>query len=235
MTAFGYHPDILARFPNITGGVILAQGLRNGLTPDALQAGYEVEQQAVIARLGSTPLSDIPSLAAWRSVFRGFGVEPTQYRSAAEALLRRLTKKGDIPSINLLVDLGNLVSIRYALPVAVFDTRQLAGAVTVHVADGTEWFLPLGETVAEHPEPGEVVFSDTTRRVIARRWCWRQSDDSAARETTTDAIITVEGHHANARADVEAALADLLHLLESYAGGVYVSGVLGAGRASIEA
>ena len=39
-------------------------------------------------------------------------------RSAAEALLRRLTKQGSIPSINTLVDIGNLVSIRYALPVA---------------------------------------------------------------------------------------------------------------------
>lgn len=235
MTAFAYHPDILARFPTITGGVILARGLRNGPTPDGLQADYTAEQQATLSRLGSTPLSELPALAAWRGAFRAFGVEPTQYRSAAEALLRRLTKKGDIPGINLLVDLGNLVSIRYALPVAVFDTRQLKGVVTVQFADGTEPFLPLGETTAEHPETGEVVFADATRRVIARRWCWRQSDDSAARETTTDAIITVEAHHAAGRADIQAALADLLRLLETYAGGEYVSGVLGAGRASISA
>ncbi len=83
------------------------------------------EQQGTLRRIGDTPLSQIPSLVAWRAVFRSFGVDPTQYRSAAEALLRRLTKKGDIPSINLLVDLGNLVSIRYALPVAVFDTSSL--------------------------------------------------------------------------------------------------------------
>ena len=35
---------------------------------------------------------------------RGFGVDPTQHRTAAEALLRRLTKKGDIPSINMIKD-----------------------------------------------------------------------------------------------------------------------------------
>jgi DNA/RNA-binding domain of Phe-tRNA-synthetase-like protein len=63
-----------------------------------LEAAYRAEQQAVIARIGSRPLSEIESLAAWRSAFRAFGVEPTQYRSAAEALLRRLTKKGDIPA-----------------------------------------------------------------------------------------------------------------------------------------
>jgi DNA/RNA-binding domain of Phe-tRNA-synthetase-like protein len=233
MPTFQYHPDILASFPNLSGGVILARGLRNGATPGALTDAYIAEQKAVLARLGSTPLSEIESLSAWRGAFRTFGVEPTQYRSAAEALLRRLTKKGDIPSINTLVDLGNLVSIRYAMPVAVFDIQALRGAVSVHFADGSERFMPLGETAVEHPEPGEVVFSDESKLVIARRWCWRQSNESAARETTTDAIITVEAQHAAGRQDVEAALRDLLALLGEYAGGEYVSGLLGQGRAAI--
>jgi len=153
-------------------------------------------------------------------------VDPTQYRSAAEALLRRLTKKGDIPSINLLVDLGNLVSIRYALPVAVFDTRALQGTVTVHFAAGTERYTTLGQAEVEHPEPGEVVFSDETGLVIARRWCWRQSEQSAAQPETTDAIITVEAHHAGGRRDIEAALNDLLELLIKYTGGTFISAIL---------
>src|SRR6266702_3970128 len=190
MAGFRYHPDILARFPTIVGGIILAQDMTNGPTPDGLLAAFQAEQQATLQRLGNTPLSQIPSLSAWRSAFRAFGVDPTQYRSAAEALLRRLTKKGDIPGINLLVDLGNLVSIRYALPVAVFDTRSCNGAVTVHFADGSERYTTLGQDELEHPEPGEVVFSDATKLAIARRRCWRQSDQSAAQQETTQAIIT---------------------------------------------
>ncbi len=228
MNHFVYHPDILARFPTLVGGIIFAQGLANGPSSPALQAACTAEQAAVLARLNGTALSELPSLAAWRSAFRAFGVEPTQYRSAAEALLRRLTKKGDIPSINTLVDIGNLVSIRYALPVAVFDLAQLQGAITAHVADGSEWFQPLGEAEPEHPEPGEVVFSDAARRVVARRWCWRQSDDSAARDSTTTALVTVEAHHASARVEVEAALADLLALLRVYAGGSAEPAVLEA-------
>src|SRR5438270_703853 len=125
MTAFRYHPDIVARYPALVGGVILAHGLTNAPTPEPLQKAYEAEQQAVIARLGSKPLSEVESLSAWRGAFRAFGIDPTQYRSAAEALLRRLTKQGNIPIINTLVDIGNLISIRYGLPVAIFDTRAL--------------------------------------------------------------------------------------------------------------
>ncbi len=228
MKVFQYHADILARYPAVVGGVILAQGMTNGPTPTSLQAMYQAEQQATLQRIGNTPLSQITSLAAWRSAMRGFGVDPTQYRSAAEALLRRLTKKGDIPSINLLVDLGNLVSIRYALPVAVFDTHALQGTITVHFADGSERYTTLGENEVEHPEPGEVVFSDETKLVIARRWCWRQSEDSAANAETRNAIITVEAHHAEGHQDVEAALNDLLEFLRKYAGGNYIPGILDA-------
>jgi DNA/RNA-binding domain of Phe-tRNA-synthetase-like protein len=226
MIVFQYHPAILARFPTVVGGVILAQNMTNGPTPASLQAKYLAEQQATLRRIGTTPLSQIPALAAWRGAFRGFDVDPTQYRSAAEALLRRLTKKGDIPGINLLVDLGNLVSIRYALPVAVFDTRVLQGCVTVHFADGSERYTTLGESEVDHPQPGEVVFSDESKLVIARRWCWRQSEQSAATAKTHSAIITVEAHHAAGHRDIEAALNDLLALLQEYTGGNFISAIL---------
>ncbi len=231
---FQYDPLILARFPNLNGGVILAHGLRGGATPEALRALYQAEQQSILARIGTTPLSEIASLAAWRSAFRAFGVDPTQYRCAAEALLRRLTKKGDIPSINSLVDIGNCVSIRYALPVAIFDAGALQGAVTVKFAAGSERFTPLGEAAVEHPEPGEVIFADETDLVIARRWCWRQSEESAARETTTDAIITVEAQQTEGRAAVESALTDLRTLLHDYAGGSFQSALLNAQNPQIE-
>src|SRR5258707_2008838 len=138
----------------------------------------------------------------------------------------RLTKRGDITSLYLLFDLGNLVSIRYGLHVAVFDPHALTGKITVRLADGSERFTPLGEPGVEHPEPGEVIFADPTGLVIARRWCWRQSDDSAARETTTRTIITVEAQHRGGRAHIEAALRDLLDLLSTYAGGTFQSSVL---------
>lgn len=228
MHIFQYSPDVLARYPQVVGGAILALGVANGPIPAHLEALYQEEQQRVLERIGSTPLSQIASLAAWRRALRDFGVDPTQYRSASEALLRRLTKKGSIPSINLLVDLGNLVSIRYGLPVAVVERRALHGTVTVHFADGSERYSELGESDEDPPKPGEVVFSDESRQVIARRWCWRQSESSAAVEQTRECLITVEAHHATARRDIEAAVRDLLNLLKEYAGGTAISAILDA-------
>ncbi len=230
MPYFRYDSPIIDCFPGITGGVIEARGIRNDPTPQPLAALYEAQQAMSKAQMGMVAPSELPSLAAWRAAFRAFGVDPTQYRSAAESLLRRLSKQGDIPLISTLVDLANLVSIRYALPVAVFDAAQIAGGLRVHFAEGHEPFADLGSSESVHPQPGEVVFTDDAGIVHARRWCWRQSAQSAARATTTDVLITVEGHHAQARADIEGALRDLLALLGDYAGGAHTSALLDAAQ-----
>ncbi len=233
MTIFRYHSAILEKYPTILGGIIRAEGMTNAPTPPALLNEYRAEQQAVLARIGSTPLSQIPSLAAWRGVFRSFGVDPTQIRSAAEALLRRLTKQGDIPAINLLVDLGNLVSIRYGIPVAIVDTQHMIGGITVKFATGTEPFINLGAAEVDHPDVGEVIFTDDRDTVYARRWCWRQSAESAARETTTTATITAEAHHEGGQTDIQNAVRDLLVLLEKYAGGSFFHAILDKNNPSI--
>jgi len=231
MATFRYDPAIVERYPGVVGGVIHAASVTNGPTAPELAAAFTAEQRDVLRRIGDTPLSELPSLAAWRRVFRGFGVDPTQYRSAAEALLRRLTKQGELPSFGTLVDLANLVSIRYALPVAVFDQASVVGATSVRFAHGHETWADLGASEAEHPEAGEVIFTDEADAVSARRWCWRQSRASAAGEDTSEILVTVEGHHDGAAADVDGALRDLEALLGSFAGAASMCGeVLDASR-----
>lgn len=214
----------------MVGGVILARGLKNSPTSAELLGLYVAEQRAVIERIGDTPLSELDNLSAWRSVFRDFGVNPTRYRSAVEALLRRLTKKGDIPSINAVVDICNMISIRNQLPVAAFDTRSLTEPITVKFATGRERFKPLFSEEFEHPDAGEVIFADEDDLVVARRWCWRQSDESATRLETTEAIFTIESQHEGGESDVQDALRDLVGLLDEFVGGEFVTGVVKVGQ-----
>jgi DNA/RNA-binding domain of Phe-tRNA-synthetase-like protein len=214
---FAYDDAVVERYPTIRAGVIHATRLTNGPSPPELLEEYRTEQRATSERLKATAIADLPQIVAWRRAFTGFGARPTQYRNAAEALLRRLARHGDIPTINTLVDIGNLVSIRYAMPVAVFDQANIAGgSITVRFATGDEHFTDLGSTDVVHPDPGEVIFVDGRGVVSARRWCWRQSAQSATSTTTENALIVVEGHHEYAGRDVESALTDLTSLLASH-------------------
>ena len=213
---FSYHPRIIERYPTIRAGLVHAVGLSNGPGKDELVAGFRTQQGATRSEIGDGSLSTIPSIAAWRRAFSGFGVKPTRYRNAAEALLRRLTKHGAIPSINQLVDIANLVSIRYRLPVAALDRSRVHGATTVCFSDGTERFTDLGSSLVVAPEPGEVIFVDQAGVVSARRWCWRQSKESATSPETVEALFTVEGHHPGADSDVASAASDICALLDIY-------------------
>ncbi len=233
MAVFQYDAEIMSRFPKTVGGVIVGNDVTNPPTSTQLAELYQKEQETVIQRIGDTTLSELPTLSAWRSVLRGFGVDATKYRSAPEALLRRLTKKGDIPCINTLVDIGNIISIRYGVPVAVFDLQRVQGTITVHFADGSEHYQELGNDEVIHPDVGEVVFSDETGMVIARRWCWRQSETGAAIESTQNILVTIEAQHEGGLEDATKAVGEMLDLLQQFSGGVYRHAILNGDKLSI--
>lgn len=205
MHTFTHHPTIWSAFPSLVPGLLLAEDIR----PDAdVTARLAPLFARAGVRLAAGSESDLPEVQAWRRAFSQMGLKPTQYRSAAEALLRRFRKEGDLPRLHPLVDLCNAVSLAHALPVAVIDLDQVAGDIVVRYADGDEQAVAFsGE--AERPDPGEVIFADSARMVHARRWTFRQSKHSTVSAQTRRALIVSEGLHAAAAADV-AALLDTL-------------------------
>jgi DNA/RNA-binding domain of Phe-tRNA-synthetase-like protein len=216
VTPFRYDPAVLERFPAVRAALVAVEGAHPGPGTPALSAVHAAAQEQVAAQLRSQPIADIPSIAAWRRAFRAFGTDPTQHRSAPESLLRRLDKAHGIPPINALVDVGNVVSIRHALPVAVFDVTALDGAITVRLATGSELFVGIGTPEPTHPDAGEVVFVDDGGTVLARRWCWRQSSTAAVGTATTDTLFVVEAHHDSGASDVAPAAAELEGLVRAH-------------------
>ena len=67
----------------------------------------------------TTAISSHPTVAALRTLFRAAGCDPTRYRPASEALLRRLVKGDPLPAIHPLVDINNCLSAQLAVPCCV--------------------------------------------------------------------------------------------------------------------
>jgi DNA/RNA-binding domain of Phe-tRNA-synthetase-like protein len=202
---FAHSPAIWAAFPTLAAGLMPVEGVR----PDLAVAGrLDPLLARARARLGGLSESELPEVQAWRRAFSQMGLKPTQYRSAAEALLRRFRREGALPALHPLVDLCNAASLAYALPVAVIDLDQVEGFIEVRHADGDERYQAFGGET-ERPEPGEVIFADGARQVHARRWTFRQSRRSTVSDGTRRALIVSEGLHGTARADVAALLGTL--------------------------
>jgi DNA/RNA-binding domain of Phe-tRNA-synthetase-like protein len=70
-------------------------------------------------------ISKLPAVSAMRKLFRAAGCDPTRYRPASEALLRRLVKGADLPEIQPLVDVNNCLSAELAVPCCVMAEGSL--------------------------------------------------------------------------------------------------------------
>jgi DNA/RNA-binding domain of Phe-tRNA-synthetase-like protein len=152
-------------------------------------------------RISSGPESAMPEIAAWRDAFGKMGLKPTQYRCASEALIRRYRKEKSLPALHPLVDLLNVVSMAYAIPIAVFDSTRIGTGIAVRPATGGEIYETFqGEK--ESPERGEIIFADEAGNAHSRRWTHRQSARSAVNGDTATALIVAEALHPGARSDI---------------------------------
>jgi len=208
---FQHSGAIWRDFPELVAGALFAEGI----TPGAPAGDHAAKFTAIASsRLAGRPESELPEIRAWRHAFARMGLKPTQYRCAAESLLRRFRKQGALPRPHPLVEVCNAVSLAFAIPVAVFDVAAVTGDLQVRYAIGDEEYLTFSGQ-CEHPGPGEVIFADQAHQVHARRWTNRQSGLSAVGASTTAALIVAEAMHSTAASDVPRLIAAIAGELDA--------------------
>jgi len=195
---FQHSGDIWRDFPALVPGVLYAERITRDVSTVPAADRFAA---IAAARLAAGPEGELPEIQAWRRAFARMGLKPTQYRCAAESLLRRFRKEGSLPRLHPLVDLCNAVSLAFAIPVAVLDVAAVTWPLQVRYAAGDEDYLTFGGET-EHPAAGEVIFADQAGRAHARRWTNRQSGLSAVQDTTTSVLIVAEALHDSAARDV---------------------------------
>ncbi|CAM5773464.1 hypothetical protein LMIY3S_04187 [Labrys miyagiensis] len=196
---FSYADTVPRDFPELASIVRKVPGVRSiGNVAASVHRYHAVAAE----RLEGRSEADLPEIQAWRRTFAKMGLKPTQYRCAAESLLRRVRKEGSLPSIHPLVDLCNALSLAFAIPIAVFDLDKVDGVLQVRPATGAENYETFAGEV-EHPAIGEIIFADRAGNAHARRWTNRQSGLSAIRPETDRALIVAEAMHETAERDIE--------------------------------
>lgn len=88
-------------------------------------------------------ISGQPAVAAMRKLFRAAGCDPTRYRPASEALLRRLVKGAELPSIHPLVDVNNCLSAEIAVPCCVMTEGTLGTSLEFRAGRSGETYESL--------------------------------------------------------------------------------------------
>lgn len=73
-------------------------------------------------------IKDMVTIRATREAYKKCGKDPSRYRSSGEALCRRILRGIPLYQIDTLVDLINLVSIRFGYSIGGFDADKIVGS-----------------------------------------------------------------------------------------------------------
>lgn len=215
---FTISDEVFNQFPGYVRGVLIAEGLRNGDSPSELTALLRSAEDSVRKRLNLETLTEDPRIASWREAYRSFGAKPSKFRPSVEAMVRRVLRNEQLPSINALVDIGNIISLNHLVPAGGHAIDVLQNDIELRLAAGDELFTPLDSEKVENPLPGEVIFVEGSI-VLTRRWTWRQGRHTLVVPTTTAIEFNVDGLPPVPVAEVETACGEISELIRSFCGG----------------
>ncbi|MDQ7785571.1 MAG: phenylalanine--tRNA ligase beta subunit-related protein [Desulfomonilaceae bacterium] len=225
--------EVFTRFPGYVRGVVRAYGVTNGPSSEEVISLMRESEAELRGRLKTDDLAEHPRMVSWRDAYRAFGVKPTKFRPSMEAMARRVLKDQEIPSINMLVDIGNIVSLRFLVPAGGHAVDVMEQDVALRPATGEEEFTAFGSDLVENPVQGEIILVEGNT-VLTRRWTWRQANHTLVLPTTVDVEVNVDGLPPVPATEVEEACRQVIELIERFCGGTTSYEILSAETPTIK-
>ena len=161
--------------------------------------------------LTTESLKQLSGIAATRRVYRACGKDPSRYRPASEALIRRMLMGKSLYQIDTLVDLINLASIAYGYSIGGFDADKFDGEIlTLGIGRAGEPYEGIGRGMINIE--GLPVYRDATGGVGTPT-----SDNERTKLTvqTKHLVVLINGYDGNEN-NVQANAEYIQDLLRKY-------------------
>lgn len=189
---------------------------------DVVNSEYNAELWAEINDLGekykaeytTETVKTISGIEATRRVYRACGKDPSRYRPAAEALIRRMLQGKELYQIDTLVDLINLASIAFGYSIGGFDADKFVGdTLTLGIGREGEPYEGIGRGMLNIA--GLPVYRDAEGGVGTPT---SDNERTKIELSTRHVLVLVNGYDGN-EAQVKANAEYIIRLFEKYAQG----------------
>ena len=189
---------------------------------DVVNSEYNAELWAEINDLGENykaeytteTVKTISGIEATRRVYRACGKDPSRYRPAAEALIRRMLQGKELYQIDTLVDLINLASIAFGYSIGGFDADKFVGdTLTLGIGREGEPYEGIGRGMLNIA--GLPVYRDAEGGVGTPT---SDNERTKIELSTRHVLVLVNGYDGN-EAQVKANAEYIIRLFEKYAQG----------------
>ncbi len=123
-----------------------------GATPALTQEFIQLQQEASDAyQLNLLP--KLPRILAVRSMYKKMAFDPSRYRPASEALVRRVLQNKGVYYVNSAVDVNNYCSIKFLLPFGLYDTAEIQGDICYQIVSDGSYVGINGSTITAEGKP----------------------------------------------------------------------------------
>ena len=122
--------EIKKACPLFTGIAVMAT-VKNTAYSEALWKKIDEFTVRYREQYTTDSIKEMGTIRATREAYKKCGKDPSRYRPSGEALCRRILRGIPLYQIDTLVDLINLVSIRYGYSIGGFDVDKIQGDTLV--------------------------------------------------------------------------------------------------------
>jgi len=108
--------EVFESYPNYRRYVVLAKGVDNSGKDEELEGMLREKEQAVRSCEDLSNYKEHPRILVWRKVFEDMNLNPNRFPPSIANLVKRVRSGKDLPFVNKLVCIFNIVSLKYIVP-----------------------------------------------------------------------------------------------------------------------
>ncbi|MGQ9617540.1 MAG: B3/B4 domain-containing protein [Candidatus Aminicenantia bacterium] len=215
--------EIFERFSGFKRGVLIIKDIKNHTFNHVIN---DLLNEQINIKKGKN-LVDEEFVRVWDEIHKNFGSNPNKFPPSIKSLIKRVDKGDRIPFINSVVALFNYISLKYLIPCGGDDIEEIKANLRLGFANGDEIFIPLGGKDIENPMPGEVIYyEDKSKKVMCRRWNWRNGDFSKIKETSKRIVVNFDGAGIVPESLIIQARDEMANILSEKCSAVFTSSLL---------
>ncbi len=129
------NPAITSQMDQFKIGLIHYNKIVVEQSPQMIKGRMQLYQENLFIEMQDQPVTERAGIAEWRSIWKALGADPNRYRHSAESLMRRIGKQNYLTPFHSAVDLNNFFSLRYEIPIGIYDVSKLDGDIEIAVGD----------------------------------------------------------------------------------------------------
>ena len=171
------------------------EGMDNtSVSPEWMEKRNALIRQ-LLSRYEMLDVHEDPVLEGFNVLHDLTGVKRRKNIPASENLIRLLKKNHNVFFINQAVDIYNIISMDSKLALGAHDIDHIDGNVTLRFTDGSEKFIPIGQSEPTLVNAHEYSYCDDNNEILCRLEI-RQVEKTKVTENTKNVFYIVQGNQA---------------------------------------